>query len=569
MTPPGVGDTPDFESLLAKLPSPTPPPTGLEPLVDMADSDGRPHEMTRTQRDLVRERLQDHFWDFAYVIGGCDILYQPLHGPVCDMVERHSKPGWKRLMVQLPRSALKSTLCTRTHALWRVVRDPNTTVAIFNEKVERVEKWIMAIQSIVSSNPLFQTLWPEIIPPGLTTADRDKGRKMPRDWKWSSKELLFQRTKLGIPEATITAMSVGGASAGGHWEWLLFDDLISNEAQQSRTVMQSVKEWFDTSIYLGPTPETANMWISCTRWHYDDVYEHARKYHGFSLYRRAAIEEGASAWPSRWTLSELQKDQQLRPMAFAAQMMNDPIAGENTAFDITKLATIELTTRNGVEGALWVNYDPTLSVIDEEAPQWVPLNQLNKILLVDPAPSTEGERRSEPNARNALVVKACDAWGRRYWLDVWAGREGPIERAHRILKLLLQWGTPRLAVEEVAAQKEIIPWVRDLARREYKDCPISYTALKPGRRDKDSRIAGLAGSVAGGWEGALLHLKPTIFEEMISYPYSRTRDILDAAAYDRDPGVLGRPESPWEEDEREYSIHANHLETGRDEQTGY
>jgi hypothetical protein len=546
-------------------------------LVDMATSGGQPHELSRDQIARTKAHLESNFWDFAYVIGGCDVIHGPLHGPVFELMQEWGSPGSQRLMVQLPRGALKSTIFTRTAALWRIVKDPNTTIAIFNEKVERVEKWLLAIQSIVESNKLFQDLWRDILPPGIHYQERSTGRvKMPQAWKWSSKELLFNRTRVGIPEATLTAMSVGGASAGGHWEWLFFDDLISEEARDSRIVMKHVKDWFDTSIYLGLSPESLNAWINCTRWAYTDVYEHARKYHNFRLYRRAALEDGESSFPRTaatkglgWSTAELLKMQEQRPLSFSSQMQNQPVAGENTAFDPTQLKHISLVEQYGVEGVLWDQHDPNLTLIDEEPPKFVPLKDIAKMLLVDPAPSTEGERKQEPDARNALVMRGCDAWGRRYWLEVWAGREGPIQRAHRIIKLLMHWGTHRLGIEEVAAQKEIMPWVRDLAHREYDDYHIGYTPLKPGRRDKDSRIAGLAGSVAGGWEGCLTQVRPIVLEEMIPYPFGKTRDILDAASYDRDPGVLGRPESPGEEDDREWATHSGGRDSGRDQVTGY
>jgi hypothetical protein len=532
----------------------------------MQASGGVPGDMTSSQLKVLRQHLEENFWDFAWIIGGCDIMYQPLHGPICELFERWGQPGWKRLMVQLPRGALKSSICTRTGALWRICKDPNTTVVIFNEKIERVEKWLGAIQSIVVGNPYFHSLWPEIIPPGVAKTDKSP---RPRDWKWSSRELLFQRTRFGIPEASITAMSVGGASAGGHWEWIFHDDLISVEAQQSKVVMQAVKDWFDTSIYLGPSPQLMNAWTSCTRWHYDDVYEHARKYHGFRLYRRAAIEDGQSSWPSRWDLDVLKKDQEQRPGAFSAQMQNQPTAGENPDFQPEWLKRVALTVDDFGEPAVkWLDHNPAQSTIDEEAPQVVPVSQLSKILLVDPAPSTDTDRRQEPNARTAMVLRACDAWGRYYILDVWAGRDKPIPEIRRMLDLCDQWGCPRFGVEEVNFSKLYAPFLNYMAEVERRERP-GYTPLKPGRREKGYRIKGFANSMAGGWEGCVEGVRHWVLEELIPYPYGRTVDILDAAAYARDPGVLGRPESPEEAFEREYHTTVGNTQSGRDECTGY
>jgi hypothetical protein len=539
-------------------------------LAELSAGLGRPHEMTRMQVSRVRTHLETNFWDFAYTIGGCNIMYAPLHRPVCELMERHGKPGWKRLMVQMPRGSLKSTIFTRTGALWRVVRDSNTTIAIFNEKVERVEKWLLAIQSIVSGHPLFRTLWADLIPPGVAKGDK---RTRPRDWKWSSKEMVFVRTKTGIPEATITAMSVGGASAGGHWEWHYWDDLISVEARDSKIVMQSVKDWTDTAIYLGLSPALLNAWCSCTRWAYDDVYEHLRKSHSFRLYRRAAIENGETSWPSDsndaglgWTTKELLREQEKNPVSFSGQMQNSPAAGDNLTFQPSWFRKCALDTLGEVEHVVHLDYDGSQSLIEEEPPRTVPVAELSKILLVDPAPSDESERKREPDARTAMVMRGIDAWGRRYTLDIWVGREEPMTEIRRMLKMLEQWGADRIGIEEVNFSKVYGPFVKYVATREFEVVP-RYVGLRPGRREKSARIRAYASSAAGGWEHVLDGARAALLEEAIPYPYGATVDILDASAYDRDPGVLGRPESQFETDSRQYESHAT--ESGRCPSTGY
>lgn len=559
-----------FDHLLAQLPEAA--PDAHPTLLDMATSGGRPSDMTSTQLTAVRTHLETNFWDFAYTIGGCDVMWRPLHQPVCELMERWGEPGWQRLMVQLPRGALKSTICTRTGALWRIVRDPDTTVVIFNEKIERVEKWLLALQSIVAGNPLFKALWPHVIPPGVAKGDP---RKRPRDLKWSSREMMFERTTTGIPEASLTAMSVGGASAGGHWEWHFWDDLISVEAQNSKVVMQGAKDWVDVAIYLGLSPESLNAWCSCTRWHFDDVYEHMRRYHKFRLYRRAALEDGESSFPRTpatkglgWTTEELRRMQEQRPSSFSAQMQNQPVAGENPDFTPTRLARCVLLGDPGEEYVRWLDHNPQQSVIEEEAPRDVPLSLMSKVLLVDPAPSSDTDRRQDPHARTAMVLKACDPWGRRLILDLYAGREDPVAELRRVLDMCDRWGCGRWACEEVNFSKLYAPFLRYLAQREQRTLP-GYTPLKPGRREKGVRIKGYSNSVADGWEGVLDTVRSQVLEEMIPYPYGRTVDILDAASYDRDEGVLGRPESPEESDDRLYESRGGYRGLGRDEVTGY
>lgn len=570
----------DLDTLLGRLPQPTLDisTTGGALLQDMLDSGGRPHEIPRSRVNSVREHLNTHFWDFAVLIGGCDILHAPLHGGPCQLMEHWGEPGWQRIMLQLPRASLKSTVFTRTGALWKICQNPNATVAIFNEKVERVEKWLLAIQSIVAGSTLFHAIYADIIPPGVSKEDT-KGT-LPKSWKWSSREMTFVRDQSGIPEASITAMSVGGASAGGHWNWLFFDDLISKEARDSEVVMRSVRDWVDTSIYLGPSPELLNAWVGCTRWRYGDVYEYMVESHGFRLYRRAALEDGETIWhPDTnkaglgWTTEWLLKEQAAHPVSFSGQMMNEPMAGEDTAIKPENIRGCTITRDEDDVEWLTINkadYDPEISSLeDETAPQSVPLSRCNRILLVDPAPSTDTERKNSPNARTAQVMKLIDPWGRRFTVSVWAGREGPEAEIRRMLAKLEEWGAERIGIEEVVFSIVYRPFLNYIARTEGKPTP-RYIGLKPGRREKGLRLGSLARSYAEGFEYVLESERGRLAEELIPYPYGRTVDIMDASSYDRDPGVLPRPESEGETWGRESRRYANQRgDDGRDFATGY
>lgn len=548
-----------YEDLLASLPEPTP---AQSTLLDLTRGLGQPHEMGSRQVDMVREHLTQHFSDFVLALAGpalSKLYYPPFHDPVCQLAEQWGTPGWKRIMAQLPRGSCKTSYYTRLQALWRVVRDPNTTIVIINEKVERVEMWLLAIQDIVASNPLFKTLWGHLIPPGVT---KDDTRTRPRDWKWSSRQMNFVRNESGIPEATISALGISAASAGGHWQWIFHDDLLSDEAMASAQVMMTTTSRLRTSIFLGPSPEEMNAWINCTRWHYRDTYHYAQQEMGFRVYRRAALEGGKTTHPGIWTTGMLLELQEKDPVHFAAQMQNQPIAGENLSFKPEHLRKAQLLEPDDGEPYLRINdecYDPTISEVLDwgDPPQTVPLRLVSKILLVDPAPTTGTELKADPHARTAMVLKGIDPWGRRYWLDAWAGREDPISELRRMFSLMEKWGTDRVAVEEVNFSKLYAPFLRYMADAEQRVTP-RYTPLKPGRREKDYRISGLARSCQQGWEYVLPEIRPLVIEEATVYiPNGASpKDLLDAASYDRDPGVLGRPESPDEQADREWAHRA-------------
>src|SRR5690606_1915893 len=206
-----------------------PPDPGGATLLDMHTSGGSPAEMTATQIRNTREYLLRDNFAFSYIIAGNKDLYPPVHGPLSELMRRWGTPGWRRIMVQVPRGAFETSHCTIAGVVWRIGQNTNTTIAVFNENVQRVERWFLPIQNIVTSNPLVEVLFPEIIPPGLSRRDKARGKAMEKSWKWSSQEMNFNRTDWTLKEPTLTALGVGAASAGGHYEWCFFDDLISEE----------------------------------------------------------------------------------------------------------------------------------------------------------------------------------------------------------------------------------------------------------------------------------------------------------------------------------------------------
>lgn len=458
--------------------------------------------------------------------------------------------------------------------LWKVCQDPNTTIACFNEKVQRVERWFLALQNIVAGNDLFQVIFPDITPPGLSRRDRAAGRTLPKSWKWSSQEMNFNRTDWTLKEPTLTALGVGAASAGGHYQWCFFDDLISEEARKSPIVMQGAKEWLDTAKYLGMTEASWNAFMACTRWAYDDLYEYACSNHGFHLYRRAAIEDGASFWPERYPIESLLRDQAKNPASFSAQMLNDPVAGTDLAFDGAWLRTCTLTHDEFDEPIIEIppdQYTPHATVIPDSAPpRRIRLSQCSKILLVDPAPSSETERRQQPSARTGMVLKVRDPWGRRFKIDAWAGREDPIPEVRRMLDMMRLYNCDRIAVEEVVFSKLYKSIIELVCDRHYDGWRPRYIALKPKGRDKDTRISGKRGDYQAGMEYMVPALDALWRAEYLTYPYSKTRDLLDAEAYDKDPGVLPRPETNDEVAEAEYwQQPQSRTQLGADPITGY
>jgi predicted phage terminase large subunit-like protein len=216
------------------------------------------------------------------------------------------------------------------------------------------------------------------------------------------------------------------------------------------------------------------------------------------------------------------------------------------------------------------SFDPAArdEVVTDLPTRSVPIHQMNTCLLVDPAPSEESDRRREPGSRNALIMVGIDPFGRKHVLDLWVGRSDPLDVIRKMLEMLRLWQSDTVAIEKVVFSVLYRHWLQQEADRQ--NFYVRTLDLEPQKRSKDTRINALIPAFRQG----LVYLNrqaPDIKElvqELLEYPYGRTRDLLDALAYGDD--VLRRPESPDEQHQRMLSEQGNvYPFTTRDRVTGY
>jgi hypothetical protein len=531
----------------------------------LALGDIDPRDLSQTHTQQVHDYLLSDLFSFAYIImEAAGFLYPPVHAPICKFIERWGEPGRRRLMVQVPRDAGKTTIATRANALWQICRDPDAPVAIFNERLENASKWLKAIRELVQSSRLFSTIFPDMVPPGVAPGDT---RSLPRWWKWNDNELLFQRGRMGIPEASLTGLGIGAASTGGHWPKIIKDDIVSVRAAESPSEMESAKFWFDRSFFLEAPAMNGMDLVVCTPWSHDDVYVHALRNYQYLLYRRGGLENGVSIWPEKMPTEMLLRFQERDPVGFASQIMCLPTAGSDRSFkpEWLRRASVVWNSEDPYVTIDSDSYDPLINEIEDDTdppPIRVPLSQLTKLILVDPAPTEKSDRRREPGARNALVVVGRDAWGRRYLLDEWVSRDDPHVVILKMIQLCQRWGTVRVGIEEVNFSRLYRHWL--LREADLRGIALAPFPLHTRGREKEARIMAMVAPTKQGW-WYICRGTPSFEQEYREYPYSGTRDVIDAWAYSQD--CLSRPTSMAEEVHREWV--RRHASATRDVVTGY
>lgn len=539
------------------------------------------------QLDAFREELNSNFYLFCVAIFQFPDINTQLHEDLCGYIQDWGKPGYERIMTQIPREFFKTSVGTRANALWQICREPHKPVAIFNERDQNSKKWLRSIRDVVHSNRDFHLLYRHLLPPGIA---HDDTRTTPRWWKWSDEALDFNGKPVGEPEASISAHGIEAATTGGHWPKLILDDLISVKHKLSEIEMERAREWVRNHVYLMTPAEKGMAYVNCTPWTFTDIYVDLARQFDYKLYRRSALEDksgkaslaGESILPEKLSTERLLKMYRRDEYVFWSQMMCFPKPGREQHFDMAWIRNCRcLPTDDKPKIEIEVeSYDAQIAAEDDgtHAPRVVPLSMCNVALFLDPAPSESRDRRSEPHARNAVIVEAIDPWGRRFILESWADRVDYMDVIHKVFELAQKWGADTLYVEEVAFSNVYRHWIAELTNpgQTYSSRYLHVCAVRPGKTNKDTRITARIPS----WRSGLYYVNRTdasvlgaywnaeFVREMSEYPNGHTCDLLDALAYDT---KLISPESPYEHQQRMW-----HESTGnrwpygtRDPVTGY
>jgi len=550
------------------------------------DADAR--DLGESQISELRKVFEDKQYGlylFCMFICGFKDLTLGLHLPLCQFVSRWGESelsdgrtittppdddageevlqSYRRLMVRIPREHFKTSVCTIGNALWTLAKDPthNATIGIFNEAEDNPKSWIQSILNIVAGNMLFQRIWHEMIPRGIGYWDKEKGLAKDRNWKWGSSGALFVRDNISIPEMSLEPHGISGTAVGRHYTHMILDDVIGRNAANSPAVMAAAINWADNCRPLERPAENGCQLIPHTPWAYADVYAHMlRKWPDeYLMYRRSILENpetgepdhvhGKAIYPSKISTKKAKKLLEIDSFVNFSQYQCLPKAGKHQDFDDSwmRYGRVQMSGKEPVFVIADEYYDPEIYDMEcgeDHAPQFIPLSWMHKAVILDPAPSKPTEIRSEPSAGNGIVVVGKDPWGRRFGLDCGLYRETEIEVLHRIMGFCAQWKLSLIAIEEVNFSAVYAGLFQHIIDREY-DVRPDFLPCFPEGRQKDVRIKNLlrAPMQDGFWyfnSAATARLT----QEIVEYPHSATKDLIDALAYTDE--VVHRPDTPAE-----------------------
>ncbi len=290
----------------------------------------------------------ESFWWFAREIYNIDgnpkggWLSERIHKPMCDWFERHVKEwlvsraagavAQKNLMIIIPREFGKTTLITRAGLLWLHLQDPELSVYIGSENLEKAADFLGPIPNILNGADAYQKF------------TQTYGNWYSKDRVWRSDKIVHAlKRAISVPEPSFGAWGVATGLTGVHPDVLCFDDPNSYEKQEKDS------DWFNAVnrhvASLIPVLKGNGLRIFIgTRYHDGDHLGAQLRKHGaatvsgmkcpdvdvredgiwhlFWLDARDAA--GAPTYPEVWTDAKLKEYEREHELQYWAQMRNAP-----------------------------------------------------------------------------------------------------------------------------------------------------------------------------------------------------------------------------------------------------
>lgn len=456
-------------------------------------------------RQDLAERGKNDLYFFGKGIMGYRDMTPNCHRPLCVFFDQNPSP-YK--LVLHPRGTFKTSVVTVSRNTQKVVRNSNERICIINEVADNAQGFLGTIRQHFEGNRILRTLYSEVIP------------KDYRKTTWNNQALRLNRSWVG-PEDTLEAMGILSTLTSHHYTHLAYDDIISEDAVKSPSIMTDTIERSRKFRSLMVNPAISTLDITGTRWALHDVYSAFMKMLGplLAKYIRGARFEGKLLFPellSDETLARLREE--YGPYMYSCLYMNSPRDVANQDFNIQDLKfwrwtsdeeSVVLYDRNGDIEEMWE------------------IGKLDICVTVDLAIA-----EAVNSDFNSAVTVGVTPSGRAVVLETFTKRCTVFELMDHLFYLKQRYSPRVFGIESVAYQKILKYFLRAECERRgtymnVVDIPSLPSKRSTGNNSKPARIRGLQPVVATG----RLYVLPTqhqLRDELSDFPLGEHDDTIDA-----------------------------------------
>lgn len=229
----------------------------------------------------------------------------------------------KSCLIMAPRGSGKSTIGTGVRVLFELLKNPDIRILIVSNTQGQAEVFLREIKNHIEGNQNFIECYGNLV-----------------GSKWDNKEIDIATRKSFLKESNVTALGVGGAVVGRHYDLIMADDLVDEENSRTELQRERLRIWF-YKVLMPTLVNAGRIFMAGTRYYPSDLYGYLIKndddfknnYIVFPAILNFGTEFERSLWEDELPLDMLYKKKKSMGTAiFDSQYMNDVNAMEGKIF---------------------------------------------------------------------------------------------------------------------------------------------------------------------------------------------------------------------------------------------
>ena len=488
---------------------------------------------------FYRTPCDKSFYHFVKIIGGSvnrgADASRAIHKPLCDFLQ---DPTHRRPAIAMPRMWRKSTILTKWFTIWSYLQNPGISQIIVSETEKRSKEFLKTIKKHLLRNEMLRKVYKDIL--GEVDASWTKNNQ------WEATACELPRYGLGSSDdPSISAIGVGGAAQGGHYDIIHIDDSVGKKAMDSIVVLEDVFRWFDNVEELTIDPDWTSIngskiCVIGTHWASGDFFCYVQE--KYPEYKWKVVpcrkdvelqdtkniewlqhpdqENGETNYPEQEKFSTQHYiDMAANPekeLVYWAQHMNNP----HKASGLSKF---------DFQWIHWYRFEETddgLYVVCRDDGEMFKLSEMQLYGMIDPGGFAEV--KTTKGSRLAMLMGGQPRGTiKKFVIWQWAGKFKTPSEMMRILFHAQEKWKPRLwQIETIGSQRYIY---YDILEAKKKECPaLRITPMKvtPEKGDKTNDITALINPIANG-EIYLHDSMKELIGEIKNFPHGLTCDLLD------------------------------------------
>lgn len=165
---------------------------------------------------------------------------------------------------------------------WKIGNDPKVNIVYVSQASHHARKQSVAVRNTIQNNAAYRALFPHIVPDPSVAWNRDS---------WA-----VRRPATNDPNPTFTAYGIDGQILGARADYVIFDDVNTQQQQRSPTLREAVLETCTTTVMsrLKATGRAINIQ---TRWGMRDLAAWCIQAGWTTLHFQAlALDDGPEQW---------------------------------------------------------------------------------------------------------------------------------------------------------------------------------------------------------------------------------------------------------------------------------